>query len=114
MRSLVCTGSYSKDNDWYITPYTGPFTKRLYYFRTTYDCDDGGVISQSQDYGVRSGDFCERIVARVYGVGWGRTCMNPMGYTMCGASYCLRSIELCDQEDVWCVGQVHFDNPCEE
>jgi hypothetical protein len=117
VKAVICTGSYAMDNYWEITPYTVPFSKRLIYYRSFYDCSDGSFISREAHSCVCSSDICERIVKREYAIDWdNRACSNPTGYDMCGnATYCLRSSEYCGEEAFWCAGQVYIDEtPCDE
>ena len=117
VKAIICTGVYATDDYWEITPYTVPFSKKLIYYRTFYDCSDGSFISQEHHHCVCSSNICERIVRREFVVDWdNRACMNPTGYDMCGnATTCLRSSEYCGQEAFWCAGKVYVDEtPCDE
>ena len=117
VKAVICTGSYAADDYWEITPYTVPFSKKLIFYRTFYDCSDGSFILMEHHSCVCSSDICERIVRREYVVDWdNRACLNPTGYDMCGnATTCLRSSEYCGQEAFWCAGQIYIDEtPCDE
>ena len=117
VKAVICTGIYATDDYWEITPYTVPFSRKLIYYRTFYDCNDGSFISQEHHYCVCSSDICERIIRHEYVVDWdNRACSNPTGYNMCGnATYCLSSSEYCGQETFWCAGQVYIgETPCDE
>jgi hypothetical protein len=117
VKAVICTGVYAMDNYWEITPYTVPYSKKLFYYRTFYDCGDGSFVSREGHSCVCASDICERIVRREYVVDWdNKACSNPTGYNMCGnATYCLRDSEHCGEEAFWCAGQVYIDEtPCDE
>jgi len=99
--------AYWEDADYYITPYTVPFSKRLYYFRTTYDCQ-GNVIWKSHNSCVCSGGWCDTTKP----LGLDYRCHNAMGYTMCGAFYCHDADQGCDEWSSWvygCVGDARSE-----
>jgi len=99
--------AYWEDADYYITPYTVPFSKRLYYFRTTYDCQ-GNVIWQSHNSCVCAGGWCDTTEP----LGLDYRCSNVMGYTMCGAYYCHDADQGCDEWSSWvygCVGDARSE-----
>ena len=117
VKAVICTGVYAMDNYWEITPYTVPYSKKLLYYRTFYDCSDGSFISREAHSCVCSSDICERIVRREHVVDWdNRACSNPTGYNMCGnATYCLRDSEYCGEEAFWCAGQIYIEETtCDE
>ena len=99
--------AYWEDGDYYITPYTDPFSKKLRYFRTTYDCQ-GNVIWTRRHSCVCSGGWCE--TTEPLGLDYG--CLNVMGHTMCGAFYCHEADKSCDTWESWvygCVGDARSE-----
>jgi RHS repeat-associated protein len=99
--------AYWEDLDYYITPYTDPFSKRLYYFRTTYDCQ-GNVIWTRRHSCVCSGGWCD--TTEPLGLDYG--CTNVEGHTMCGAIYCHDADKSCDTWGSWvygCVGDARSE-----